>query len=348
MTTVIIGTGQGRNAWGASPISTSQRGAAPRALRTPGFACLLLCFAAAGVLAAPPAAAIDDVTHPDARVTHAPSCRPGGLVVEVVAGTLPYAVRLVTTRAPGAEAEARLRPGEAVVLRTGGVAPGETIDARLEYAAGDGSGTRFADELADHTYTRPTLEECSAATAPQPSGPHVPGPAPTTPGAPSPTPPRPAPSAPSPSGTPSPSERPSTPPPSPRPPAPSAVQPQSRTPVPAGGTVRFRVEGYAPGERVTLALPGRGRVLGTARAAADGSVSAEVRIPAGVPSGPVALYVVGGDSDAVAAVPLEVAAAVSDPAPQEASALPLVVAAGALAATGTGLVSMTARRRPGR
>src|SRR5215203_3147214 len=46
------------------------------------------------------AAAIDDPTRPDARVTHGPSCRPGGLVVEVQAGTAPYSVRLATTRQP--------------------------------------------------------------------------------------------------------------------------------------------------------------------------------------------------------------------------------------------------------
>ena len=52
---------------------------------------------------AAPAAAIDDLTRPDARVTHGPSCKPGGLVVEVVAGTAPYAVRLATTRTPAGD-----------------------------------------------------------------------------------------------------------------------------------------------------------------------------------------------------------------------------------------------------
>jgi len=257
----------------------------------------VLAVAAAGVVLAGPAAAIDDATHPDARVTHGPSCRPGGLVVEVVAGTLSYAVRLTTTRSPDAEDEALLQPGQAVELRTSDVAPGETVDARLEYAAQDGSGTTFVDDLADYTLTRPTVEDCAAAIAPPPSS-----------------------AEPSPDGT----------------------------PVSAGGTVRIRVEGYRPGERVTIALGGSGAVLGSATADDDGSVAAEVRIPARTEAGPAALHVVGGDADAVAAVPLQVAAAMTAAVPGEMSSLPLLLAAGALSATGAALVSATARRGPGR
>jgi hypothetical protein len=50
------------------------------------FVVLLL---GAALATAAPAAAIDDPSRPAGRVTHGPSCRPGGLVVEVVAGTAP-------------------------------------------------------------------------------------------------------------------------------------------------------------------------------------------------------------------------------------------------------------------
>lgn len=319
-----------------------------------------------------PAAAIDDATHPDARVTHGPSCRPGGLVVEVVAGTLPYAVRLTTTRSPDAEDEALLQPGQAVELRTDDVAPGETIDARLEYAAQDGSGTTFVDELADWTLTRPTAEDCDAATAPPPSPTPTPSPlplpspepapapepVPTTPSQPSPGPPSSAPtptttapSSPAPSATPSPTPRPSSTPPAPGTPRstePSAEPSPSGTSVSAGGSVRIRVEGYRPGEQVTIALGEGGEVIGSAWAADDGSVTAEVRIPDRTRTGPAALHVVGDDPDAVAAVPLQVAAAADDAGSGEPSSLPVFLAAGALSATGAALVSATTRRRPGR
>ena len=324
------------------------------ARRPLGFAGLLLAVSAAGVVLAAPAAAIDDATHPDARVTHGPSCRPGGLVVEVVAGTLPYAVRLTTTRSAGAEDEALLQPGQLVELRTGDVAPGETIDARLEYSAQDGSGTTFVDDLADWTLTRPTAEDCDAATAPPPSPEPAPapGPEPTTPSQQPPGPPSSSPPAPSSSATPSPTPRPSSTPtvPSspPRSTAPSAAPSTSGTAVSAGNTVRIRVEGYRPGERVTIALRGSDEVLGSATAADDGSVTAEVRIPARTETGPAALHVVGADPDAVAAVPLQVASAVTGTGPGEASSVPLLLAAGALSATGAALVSATTSRRPGR
>ena len=351
---------------GGRPISTRQRGAAsPVPARRPlRIAGLLLAASMAGVVLAGPAAAIDDSTQPDARVTHGPSCRSGGLVVEVVAGTLPYAVRLTTTRSPDAEDEALLEPGQVVELRTGEVAPGETIDARLEYAAQDGSGTTFVDDLADWTLTRPTAEDCDAATAPPPSptpeptpdpapvpGPTTPSQQPPGPPPSSPPPATPAPSSPVPSATPSPTPRPSSTPPAPRPPgstAPSAEPSTSGTAVSAGSSVRIRVEGYHPGERVTIALGEGGEVIGSAWAADDGSVTAEVRIPARTETGPAALHVVGGDPDAVAAVPLQVAAAAGGAGPREASSLPLLLAAGALSATGATLVSATTRRRPGR
>ncbi len=322
----------------------------------------------AGILAAAPAAAIDDPSLPDARVTRGPSCQPGGLVVEVVAGTSAYAVRLATTRIPGGEDEALLQPGETVVLRTGDVEPGETIDGRLEYTAQDGSGTGFVDELDEYTFTRPTTEDCDKVTAPpsSPSSPSSPSPSPTTTPEPSPGTATPA----EPSSTPSSSSPwPTTPGPAPsstattssptlpgqgepapsssRPPAPQAGARTSAAPVAAGGTIRVRVDGYLPGERVTIALHGSGEVLGSAIADHDGAVVTEVLIPAWTAAGEASLDVVGTSSTAAADVPLDVAAAVTGGPEDERPLVPLLAAAGALTATGAGLVSMT-RRRPGR
>ena len=56
-------------------------------------------------------------------------------------------MRLATTRTPSGEDEASLQPGQTVVLHTGDVAYGETIDGRLEFAAQDGSGVTYVDEL---------------------------------------------------------------------------------------------------------------------------------------------------------------------------------------------------------
>ncbi|MGY1752102.1 hypothetical protein [Blastococcus sp. SYSU D01042] len=366
-----------------APISTNQSGSTRTApgSRAAAFAGLLVALAAAGLGTAAPAAAIDDPTRPDATVTHGPSCRPGGLVVEVVAGTLPYSVRLATTREPDGEDEALLQPHGTVVLSTGDVAPGETIDGRLEYAAQDGSGSTYVDELDDWTFTRPTLEDCDQATAPpEPPAPEppateppatpplgqapppddptgTPGPAPEPPSDPAPTvpaPTAPAPPAPGP-GAPVPAEpRPTGPAPADRPttPAPSAApapEPQAGAApaaVAAGGVVRVRVEGYQPGEQVSIALHGTDEVLAEATADDDGAVVAEVLIPAWTASGPASLDVVG--EGAAAVVPLEVASA-TDGAPADRTArLPLLLAAGALTATATGLVTTAARRRAAR
>ena len=135
-----------------------------------------------------PAAAIDDNARPDARVTHGPSCRPGGVVVEVVAGTGAYAVTLATTRSPDGEDSARVEPGGTVVLRTGGVEWGETVDGWLEYRALDGSGETWVDELDGYAFTRPAEQDCAAITAPAgpatvPGTEPVPGPEAAPPGA---------------------------------------------------------------------------------------------------------------------------------------------------------------------
>ena len=119
-----------------------------------------------GMVLASPAAAVDDPSKPDARVTHGPSCHPGGVVVEVTGGTVAYDVTFATTRTHGGEDAAQVPAGETVVLRTGDVSWGETIDGRLEYTALDGSGTSFVDPLDGYTFTRPAEEDCAAITAP--------------------------------------------------------------------------------------------------------------------------------------------------------------------------------------
>ncbi|WP_147252403.1 hypothetical protein [Blastococcus sp. TF02A-30] len=306
----------------------------------------------AAVAVAAPAAAIDDPTRPDARVTHGPSCRPGGLAVEVVAGTLPYFVRLATTRTPGGEDEAELQPGQSVVLSTDDVAPGETIDARLEYRARDGSGTSSVDELEDWTLTRPTEEDCAAVVsppppAPTPSAPTSPAPsAPTTSAPGTTTPPRPTaePSRPAPSTapTPAPTGRPTAPGETP---VPSAAPRPTAERVAPGAAVTVRVAGFEPGERVTIGLAGSDVVIGEATAAADGSVTAEVLIPEQADLGPAALAVVGDRSAAVADVPLEVAARTEEVASGAVGLVPLVAAAGALVVTAGVLVPVADRSR---
>ncbi len=156
------------------PVATSPvpgPGRAPRVL--PAGLALLTAVAgllAGGLVLAGPAAAADDPARPDARVTHGPSCRPGGVAVEVTAGTVAYAVTLATTRSPGGEDSAELQPGEVAVLRTGDVAWGERIDSRLEYAALDGSGDTHVDELDGFEFTRPAEEDCAAIASPSGAG----------------------------------------------------------------------------------------------------------------------------------------------------------------------------------
>jgi hypothetical protein len=123
---------------------------------------LVVALLCAGTALAGPAAAVDDESLPDARVTHGPSCRPGGIVVEVTAGTVGYAVTLATARRPTGEDAAELAPGAAAVLRTGPVTWDETIDPFLRYTALDGSGTGYVDELPGFDFTRPAAEDCAA------------------------------------------------------------------------------------------------------------------------------------------------------------------------------------------
>jgi hypothetical protein len=286
---------------------------------------------------AAPALAVDDPTRPDAQVTHGPSCRPGGLVVEVVAGTVPYSVRLATTRTPAGEDEALLAPGETVVLRSGDVAWGETIDGRLEFAAADGSGTTYVDELEEYSFTRPTFEDCEAVTAPLPS-------APSSPPVPSEAPPGTtddAPAAPD-AGT-------SAPPPAGSAAPASAAGPGGTgagSPVSAGDTVTLQASGFRPGELVTIVLHGSADVLGTATAGPDGTVSAEIRIPHRTTSGATTLELVGDESAVVAPVGLRVAGAGSPVADDGIGGLvPLTAAAAALVAALAGLVSVAGSQR---
>jgi hypothetical protein len=127
---------------------------------------LFLLVAAGSVVLAGSAAAIADGTRPDSRVTNGPSCAPGGVVVQVVAGSVPYHVVLATTRAPAGEDSADLEPGQTVELHSRDVAYGETIDSRLEYTALDGSGASYVDELTGWTFTRPSAADCAAVSAP--------------------------------------------------------------------------------------------------------------------------------------------------------------------------------------
>ena len=257
-------------------------------------------FFGAALATAAPAAAIDDPSRPDARVTHGPSCRPGGLVVEIVAGTSPYSVRLATTRTPSGEDEASLQPGETVVLRTEDVAYGETIDGRLEFAALDGSGVTYVDELIEYSFTRPTREDCDAIAEPSSS------PAPPTAGEPSATPTDAAPSS---------GSAPTTPPSTDgRTPAPGGAAPtgpggSAPRDVTAGDTVTLEASGFLPGELVTFALQGSTDVLATATAGPDGTVRTEVRIPDGTEAGPATVALFGTQSEIVTDVDLQVAGA---------------------------------------
>ena len=298
---------------------------------------VLLLFGAA-VATAAPAAAIDDPSRPDARVTHGPSCRPGGLVVEVIAGTAPYAVRLATTRHPSGEDEAVLAPGETVVLGTDDVDWGETIDGRLEFSARDGSGFSYVDELDEYSFTRPTLEDCEAVAAPTdpeptPSGTVAPPAATGSPGGPTAPP-----TTPQPSGTPSGTAVPG--------PSDGGGPGAGTREVSPGQTVTVEMAGFRPGELVTFQLHGSPDVLGTATAGADGTVQAEVRIPARTSSGVATLDLVGNESEVVAPVLLQVAGSETRVTGDGIGGLlPLTAAAAALVATMAGLVSVAGRQR---
>jgi hypothetical protein len=332
---------------GGARISTTSWGAVQtragttRSFRTALSAGLVTGFAAvlfgAALATAAPAAAADDPTRPDAQVTRGPSCRPGGLVVEVVAGTSPYSVRLATTRTPSGEDEATLQPGQTVVLHTDDVAYGETIDGRLEFAAQDGTGVTYVDELVDYSFTRPSKEDCDAIADPSST---APSPSPSSSGAA-------ATDAPADSATPSAEPTTDSPTPAPAGSAPSGdATPPS---VAAGDTVSLQAAGFLPGELVTIQLHGSDAVLATATAGPDGTVRADLRIPGGTDAGATTVHLTGTQSEIVADVDLRVAAAETALA-QDGSAdiVPLVAAAIALVAAAGYLFSVVGRPRGGR
>jgi len=330
-----------------TPCGTVENRAAPtRTLRptlsagfVSGFVAVLFGVALA---TAAPAAAADDPTRPDAHVTHGPSCRPGGLVVEVVAGTSPYTVRLATTRTPSGEDSAVLAPGQAVVLHSADVAYGETIDGRLEFAAQDGTGVTYVDELEEYSFTRPTKEDCDAIADPSATdsgsaSSSSSSSAPTTSGD----------AAAPPTTSPAPTDAPSTG---------SGTTAGGIAPtfgggdappqqVTAGDTVTLQVSGFLPGELVTIQLHGSDAVLATATAGPDGTVQTDLRIPGGTDPGATTVHLTGTQSETVADVDLQVAAAEMPLATSaDAGIVPLAAAAVALIAASGYLFAVVARR----
>ncbi len=261
-------------------------------------------------------------------------------MVEVVAGTAAYAVRLATTRTPGGEDEAELAPGQAVTLRSLDVDWGETIDGRLEFTARDGSGAAYTDELVEYSFTRPTREDCAALAEPT-----TPDPAPPTAGAPSPT----AAVPPGDAGTAGPAAPSATTGPTPEP---GGVAPAERSSVAvgrevgAGGAITLQAGGFLPGERITVQLREGGAVLGTATAGPDGTVQVEVRIPQRTGEGRTTVDLIGADSAVVADVQLQVAGAERAMSGDGwADLVPLTAAAVALVGSAAGLVSVAGGQR---
>ncbi|WP_104526047.1 hypothetical protein [Blastococcus atacamensis] len=270
-------------------------------------------------------------------------------------------MRLATTRRPAGEDEVLLVAQGTAILQTGDVAPGETIDPRLEFTAGDGSGVTYVDELEDYTLTRPTTEDCEAVRNPPPTPPSTPTATvePTTPSA-----------SPSDGGstgtstrptTPSSSSRPTTPGPPPNTPtstsgsvgAPTAGRPTADDDRPTsggtvipGGTVTLRGAGFLPGERVDVLLRGTETVIGTATADPGGEIRVDVVIPEAAETGPATLDLVGADSATSTGVDLQVAA-LDDEVGGSGGALALaslVAAAVALVGTVGALVSALGRQ----
>ncbi|MGY1773635.1 hypothetical protein [Blastococcus sp. SYSU D00813] len=286
-----------------------------------------------GVAAAGPALAVDDPTRPDARVTMGPSCRPGGVAVEVTGGSVPYDVVLATTRQPAGEDRARVDPGQVVELTTGDVDWGERIDSRLLFTALDGSGVTYVDELPGFEFTRPAEEDC-AAIAPPPGEPTVPPMSGST-------------DAPAGTGTDDlPPDGGGVPMPGvdAGPPSPAAsVAATSR--VAAGEVVTLTASGFAAGEEVSLRLAD-GTDLGTSVADIDGVVAVDVRIPAGAAPGATTLEVVGAVTATTVAVDLQIASS-STPVNDGGPTWPLVLG-GTAVALAAGAVGVTALRRRAR
>jgi hypothetical protein len=312
----------------------------PVLIRTATIAGLFALLACAGLAGAVPALAVDDPTRPDARVTHGPSCRPGGVVIEVTGGAVAYAVTLTTTRLPAGEDATEVQPGQVVVLGTGDVDWGETIDPGLEYTALDGSGTHYVDDLEGYSFTRPAAEDC-AAIAPPTAAATVPSPAAPAGSTAAPeielpdveAAPVPVPGGSVPDGA-GPADALDVLP---------AVTASARVVV-AGEQVTVHGQGFAPGERVAVRVAD-GDVLTAVTAGADGALDADVRIPEATAAGAAVLELVGHESSSTATVGLRVAAATTAlPRPDDGVALPVVLGAIALVGAGAALAAVTGRR----
>jgi hypothetical protein len=354
------------------PTTSSARAALPAALVVLAAACLLMTGACA---LAGPAAAIEDSRRPTAEVTHGPSCGPGVIRVAVTNGTEPHRVALVFDGEQEQDS-AVLAEREQAELVSSDIDWGETVDVSVTVA--DAAGTE-GEPLQFGTYTRPSAEDCAAVTAPEatadptPAPPSTTDPAPTA-GSPSgPTSTEPTTSTPPstsalptrptfPGGTPwasgssAPTTRSTTPASSSSSPAgsgsgaeptddPSAGQAGSATAasVAPGGVVTVRAAGFTPGESVTVSLLGADAPLTTVAADPGGKVEAVVQIPRDAALGSATVQLVGGASDAVAGLPLEVAAR-SRPAAAPTTAAPgLAPGLGLIGAAG--LLGLTAVRR---
>jgi hypothetical protein len=244
-------------------------------------------------------------------------------------------VRLATTRTPAGEDSGTVQPGATLRLHGADVAYGETVDSRLEYTALDASGTSYVDELEDWTMTRPSKADCDAVTAPPSDGSSsdvAPSPAATPSSA--------APGAAGSTGA-----------------GQSSAAPQAATAASDGNTGSAAVtgidsagaytlagSGFQPGERVTVHLRGSGTVLASATAGPDGSVRAQVQLPAS--DGAQSVDLVGDRSEVTAGVRLQVTAAQSAVEPRGTGNLwALIAACVALVSTVGGLVSVLGSRR---
>jgi hypothetical protein len=300
---------------------------------------LLVLLVGGALVAAGPAAAAEDMSRPVARVVKGPSCSPGGMVIDVVARTTGYSVRLATTRNPAGEDSGTVQPGATLRLHGADVAYGETVDSRLEYTPLDGTGTSYVDELQDWTMTRPSKADCDAVAAMPSDGsssdvaPSSSAAASSSSGA--------AAAGPTADGGSS---------AGPQAPAAAGTTPgwnagsASVTGVDAGGAYTLAGRGFQPGERVTVHLRGTGAVLASATAGPDGSVQARIQLPA--TDAVQGVDLIGDRSEVSAGVRLAVAAAQSPVGPHGTGNLWALIAA-CIAFVGTvgGLVSVVGSRR---
>jgi hypothetical protein len=317
----------------------------------PGPLLALLGAGLAVVATAMPALAAQDPARPRATVTRGPSCAPGGLELQVQAGTVAVHVVLATTRSPEGEDATDLAAGATGVLHTHDVDWGESIDSRLVSTPADGSGETWLDELDDWTLTRPTEADCAIATgtpsvapatgtAPGPVAGTERVPADPTAGAPAPVPADPGTTV-EPAGT--------------APAGPSAVVTEgaagsdgaaSRA-VGAGRPITVTGRGFRPGEPVTVRVAGSGDVLARGTAGADGTVALRLTVPARA-AGATGMDLTGGASGTAVRLQLQVAAlrlpATAAPAEDGGTpGLPPLAALVSLTATGGALVPVARR-----